>query len=120
MKRSYLAALAGGAALVVVPAWIRYRRDLNAARARLTHVDRRAFPMAWGAVEFAERGSGEPLLVAHGIFQGCDGGLLSVRDPCPDRRVIAPSRFGYLGSTLPPGRRRPTTPTRSRRCSTAS
>jgi pimeloyl-ACP methyl ester carboxylesterase len=103
MRRSYLAALAGGAALVVVPASVRYRRDLNAARARLAQVDRRAFPTAWGAVEFAEQGSGEPLLVAHGIFEGCDGGLLSVRDLCPDRRVIAPSRFGYLGSTLPPG-----------------
>ncbi len=103
MRRSYFAALAGGTALLVVPASVRYRRDLNAARARLAQVDRRAFPTAWGAVEFAERGSGEPLLVSHGIFEGCEGGLLSVPDLCPDRRVIAPSRFGYLGSTLPPG-----------------
>lgn len=102
MRRSYFAALAGGAALVVVPASVRYRRDLNAARARLAQVDRRAFPMARGAAEFAEGGSGEPLLVAHGIFEGCDGGLLRGRDLCPGRRVIAPSRFGYLGSTLPP------------------
>ena len=42
------------------------------------------------------RGGGEPLLGSHGIFQGCDGALLSVRDLAPGRRVIAPSRFGYL------------------------
>jgi pimeloyl-ACP methyl ester carboxylesterase len=39
--------------------------------------------------------------VLHGIFGGCDNGLLSVRDSGPHRRVIAPSRFGYLGSSLP-------------------
>jgi pimeloyl-ACP methyl ester carboxylesterase len=48
------------------------------------------------------RGAGEPLLVSHGIFQGSDGALLSTRDLTQGRRVIAPSRFGYLGSALPP------------------
>ena len=85
-------------AIVAVRLSARYRRDLHAARARLAEVDRRVVPTSWGAVEFAERGSGEPVLVLHGIFHGCDGGLLSVRDLCPDRRVIAPSRFGYLGA----------------------
>jgi pimeloyl-ACP methyl ester carboxylesterase len=37
----------------------------------------------------------------HGIFQNCISGLLSVRGLLTDRRVIAPSRFGYLGSSLP-------------------
>jgi pimeloyl-ACP methyl ester carboxylesterase len=97
-----VAALAGTAAIAIVSGSFRYRRDSNAARSRLAEVDRRVVPTDWGAVEYAERGSGEPLLVLHGIFQGCDGGLLSVRDLCPDRRVIAPSRFGYLGSSLPP------------------
>jgi pimeloyl-ACP methyl ester carboxylesterase len=57
----------------------------------------------YGAVEYAESGSGAPLLVSHGIFHGYDGGLLSVRDTITGRRVISPSRFGYLGSTLPDG-----------------
>ena len=43
-----------------------------------------------------------PVLVVHGIFHNCVGGLLSVRDLFLDRRVIAPSRFGYLGSSMPP------------------
>lgn len=82
---------------------VRYRRDLGAARSRLAAVDRRAVPTNWGPVEYAEQGFGKPLLVLHGIFGGCDSALLGVRDTCPDRRVIAPSRFGYLGSSLPPG-----------------
>src|SRR5688500_13411417 len=52
-------------------------------------------------VEYAERGSGEPVLVLHGIFHNCVGGLFSIRDLFTDRRVIAPSRFGYLGSSMP-------------------
>ena len=48
-------------------------------------------------------GSGEPLLVIHGIFGGCDAGMVSFDDLLDDRRVVAPSRFGYLGSTVPTG-----------------
>ena len=53
-------------------------------------------------VEYAERGTGEPLLISHGIFQGCESALL-FRGLFPGRRIIAPSRFGYLGSDMPPG-----------------
>jgi len=81
---------------------LRYRRDLNAARARLAAVKRHVISTRWGAVEYAERGYGDPVLVVHGIFHNCVGGLLSVRDLFRDRRVIAPSRFGYLGSSMPP------------------
>jgi pimeloyl-ACP methyl ester carboxylesterase len=101
MKRLFFAALTGTA----IPAfWLsrRYRHDMNAARARLAAVDRHVISTRWGAVEYAERGSGEPVLVVHGIFQNCVSGLFSVRDLFADRRVIAPSRFGYLGSSMPP------------------
>jgi pimeloyl-ACP methyl ester carboxylesterase len=92
------AALAGVGAYVVP----RYRHDLREAQRRLDAVDRDTISTPFGAVEYAVRGTGEPLLVSHGIFHGCDGALLSVRDLAPGRRVIAPSRFGYLGSALPP------------------
>jgi pimeloyl-ACP methyl ester carboxylesterase len=78
-----------------------YRRDIAAAQARLDAVARMTVETRFGAVEYADVGAGTPLLVSHGIFHGFDGGLLSVRDTVTDRRVIAPSRFGYLGSTLP-------------------
>ena len=102
MKPSLLAGLAAGVAIPAYGVYLRYRRDMNAFRARLAAVDRHAIPTQWGTVEYAERGSGDPVLVVHGIFHHCAGGLLSVRDLFPGRRVIAPSRFGYLGSSMPP------------------
>lgn len=93
------AALAGLTAFVVS----RYRHDLEAARHRLEMVDREAIPSRCGAIEYVVRGAGRPLLVSHGIFEGCDGALLSVRSLIDGHRVIAPSRFGYVGSDLPPG-----------------
>ena len=100
MKRAALAGLATGVAIPAYGVYRRYRRDMNAARARLAAVDRHVISTRWGGVEYAERGYGDPVLVVHGIFHNCVGGLLSVRD-FPDRRFIAPSRFGYLGSSMP-------------------
>ena len=102
MKASLVAAVGAGMALPAVGVLLRYRRDMNAARARLAAVDRHVVATEWGAVEYAERGQGDPVLIAHGILHNCVGGLLEVRDLLTDRRVIAPSRFGYLGSSLPP------------------
>lgn len=101
MRRLLFTASAGASAVATFLLVVRYHRDLRAARSRLAEVDRRLVATDWGAVEYAERGSGEPLLVLHGIFGGCDEALLDARDLCSDRRVIAPSRFGYLGSSLP-------------------
>lgn len=80
----------------------RYRCDVRAAQERLAGCDRQVVRTALGDIEYVEVGVGEPLLVSHGIFQGCDGVLL-LRDQFPERRVIAPSRFGYLGSSMPAG-----------------
>jgi pimeloyl-ACP methyl ester carboxylesterase len=102
MKPSLVAALGAGVALPAFGLFLRYRRDLNAARARLAAVERHVISTQWGAVEYAERGCGDPVLVVHGIFHNCVGGLLSVHDLLTERRVIVPSRFGYLGSSMPP------------------
>jgi pimeloyl-ACP methyl ester carboxylesterase len=101
MKPLLFGALAAGVAIPAFGLSRRYRRDLNAARARLSAVERHVISTRWGAVEYAERGYGDPVLVVHGIFHNCVGGLLSVRHLFLDRRVISPSRFGYLGSSMP-------------------
>jgi len=54
-------------------------------------------------VEYAGRGTAELVLAIHGVFGGCDQGLLSVGALFPGRRVICPSRSGYLGSSRAPG-----------------
>lgn len=102
-KQVLLAAVGGGSAIAGRRVARRYRLDLAAAYARVTAVDRAAVVTAFGAVEYAERGNGEPLLAIHGFFGGCDSGLQSLRGLADDRRAIAPSRFGYLGSSMPPG-----------------
>lgn len=81
---------------------VRFRRDLAAAQRRLDAVERSVVATRFGPVELAEEGAGDPVLVSHGILHGCDGALLAVRGRLSDRRAIAPSRFGYLGSALPP------------------
>jgi pimeloyl-ACP methyl ester carboxylesterase len=102
--RRVVSALWAAAAAVASGRVIRdYRRDVAAAQARLDAVPRMTVETRHGVVEYAESGAGAPLLVSHGIFHGCDGGLISVRDTVIGRRVISPSRFGYLGSTLPDG-----------------
>jgi pimeloyl-ACP methyl ester carboxylesterase len=102
MTVSLLLTLGAAVAFSAYGLFLRYRRDLNAACARLFAVERHVLSTPWGAVEYAERGSGAPVLVVHGVFQHCVSGLLSVRGLLLDRRVIAPSRFGYLGSSMPP------------------
>jgi pimeloyl-ACP methyl ester carboxylesterase len=94
---------AGAAAALATQVARAYRQDTRAAWSRLDSLDKKVVTTPFGDVEYAETGAGDPVLVSHGIFHGCDGGLLSVRDVLVDRRVIAPSRFGYLGSTVPAG-----------------
>jgi pimeloyl-ACP methyl ester carboxylesterase len=56
----------------------------------------------FGTIEYAEHGAGLPLLFSHPLFGGCDAGIGLAQNYAGDGfRVIAPSRFGYLGSTLP-------------------
>jgi hypothetical protein len=98
MKRSVVAGLAAAVAIPACGVYLRYRRDMNTARTRLAAADRHVISTRWGAVEYAEQRSGEPVLVAHGIFHHCFGGAssrcvtLSSTAEC-----VAPSRFGYLG-----------------------
>jgi 2-hydroxy-6-oxonona-2,4-dienedioate hydrolase len=57
-----------------------------------------------GDIEYLESGSGPAVLVIHGSGGGFDQGELVARAVLGDGfRWIAPSRFGYLRSTLPSG-----------------
>jgi 2-hydroxy-6-oxonona-2,4-dienedioate hydrolase len=83
-----------------------YRRDLAAARRRLTDpsVPVHRLDLPWGTVEHARYGSGPTVLVLHGSAGGWDQGVHAARIRFADERdVVAVSRFGYLGSTLPAG-----------------
>ncbi len=80
-----------------------FARDLTAARARL---DGRSETMetSFGTLEYALMGEGEAVLGVHGAGGGFDQGL-DLTGALAERghRLIVPSRFGYLRSSLPHG-----------------
>ncbi|MBX9778031.1 MAG: alpha/beta hydrolase [Xanthobacteraceae bacterium] len=92
-----LAALViGGAALAII-----YNREINHARASAASGGRIAQTSA-GRIEYAETGSGTALLSIHGSGGGYDQGLAIASELVGDGfRVLAPSRFGYLGTPIP-------------------
>ncbi|MFZ1104820.1 MAG: alpha/beta hydrolase [Hyphomicrobiaceae bacterium] len=93
-------------ALVVVGAasaliFLAYRDELSLAQARVSQ-GARIVSTTSGPIEYAEKGAGIPLLSIHGAGGGYDLGLANVADLVGDDfRVIAPSRFGYLGTPIP-------------------
>src|SRR5689334_16308136 len=79
---------------------LRYKEEL-AARGSATRGSLVAIT-ASGLVEYAEKGSGVPLLSIHGAGGGYDQGLANAAALVGESfRVIAPSRFGYLGTPVP-------------------
>lgn len=80
-----------------------YTQLITAARARLASAPRHTVEGPdFGTVEYADAGSGPPALVSHPLFGGFDVGLGVGRTFLgPQFRIVAPSRFGYLGSSLP-------------------
>ena len=82
-----------------------YRRDIEAARRRLASRKRRILrDPPFGDIEYAEWGEGPPMILSHPLFGGFDVGSGLAETYIGDGyRFIAPSRFGYLGSSLPPG-----------------
>jgi len=92
-----LGVLAAGTGLV----WRDYHRMLDPAWVRTTQ-GRKLIPTRSGAMEYGEAGEGPPLLMIHGTGGGFDQGLAFARRLSEAGwRVIAPSRFGYLGSDFP-------------------
>lgn len=90
--------LATGAAAL---AYTTYRKDIEAAKERID-ADKQLIDSAHGPIEFAESGDGPAVLLIHGAGGGFDQGLDLGRAFLGDQyRVIAPSRFGYLGTPLP-------------------
>ncbi|GIV98808.1 alpha/beta hydrolase [Roseiflexus sp.] len=97
LGKGLIVALVIGAALV----YAAYTRDMRAAEARVA-AGRRLVEATCGAVEYGEQGNGFPVLVLHGAGGGYDQGLLIGELFLGEGyRIIAPSRFGYLGAEIP-------------------
>ena len=80
-----------------------FKADWHAARTRIAAVASSTVETRWGTVEYVDEGDGLPLVVSHGVLGGHD----NIRELVdlwfdPSYRAIGPSRFGYLGSSMPP------------------
>jgi pimeloyl-ACP methyl ester carboxylesterase len=56
--------------------------------------------LSYGNMSYVDAGEGETILSVHGIFGGYDQAYDTCKDFSSDYRIIAPSRFGYLGSDI--------------------
>ncbi len=90
-------------AALVGYAYASYQRDMRDAYDRLTDFRRQSIDTdVGGRLEFVDIGDGEPLLLVHGGVGGFDQALELGRPYIEEGyRCIAPSRFGFLGSTVP-------------------
>ncbi|MDF2921602.1 MAG: alpha/beta hydrolase [Paenibacillaceae bacterium] len=81
---------------------IQFQRDRKAAYKRLEAYPVRTVKTQFGTMSYVDEGSGEAILISHGIFGGYDQGLVSLRGAAGEGyRKISVSRFGYPGSELP-------------------
>jgi pimeloyl-ACP methyl ester carboxylesterase len=75
---------------------------MDTANARIDELGLAGLHTPNGIVRYLDEGDGPPVLLVHGMFGGSDAALRQLRPLVPEGfRVIAPSRFGYLGSALP-------------------
>lgn len=80
---------------------LRYSQDIARARALITK-DAHIAQTSVGPIQYGEKGAGTPLLSIHGAGGGYDQGLANAADLVGSGfRIIAPSRFGYLGTPVP-------------------
>jgi pimeloyl-ACP methyl ester carboxylesterase len=80
-----------------------YKRDLRRDHERVARFAPSVLDTRFGRVEYAQAGDGPPVMVVHGVLGGFDFGVGVGRVNVPaGYRIVSPSRFGFLGSPLPP------------------
>ncbi len=104
MRKTFLWWIFIGLLFVIISGFIWYLLDMKRAYERISGKST-VISSPFGDIEYSAGGnvSGYPVLVIHGGGGGYDQGELIADIVLDDQFYwIAPSRFGYLGSTLPP------------------
>lgn len=76
------------------------KEAVKEARERIASYNARSATLSYGNMTYVDQGAGETILSVHGIFGGFDQAFDTCRDFASDFRIVAPSRFGYLGSDI--------------------
>lgn len=90
-------------AVLVLFISVRYFICINKAEKRINAYKEMSSTLetSYGNMTYIDRGEGEAILVSHGICGGYDQAYDVLKEREDDYRIIAPSRFGYLGSDMP-------------------
>ncbi|MHC1746953.1 MAG: alpha/beta fold hydrolase [Cellulosilyticaceae bacterium] len=78
-------------------------KAVKLGRNRLKTYNAKIAKLSYGNMSYVDRGDGEVILSIHGIFGGYDQAFDTCEDLVNNYRIIAPSRFGYLGSDIQAG-----------------
>lgn len=79
---------------------IRCSIAVKESKERLATYGSKTVQLSYGNMSYIDTGEGETILSVHGIFGGYDQAYDTCKDFSSDYRIIAPSRFGYLGSDI--------------------
>jgi len=74
---------------------------LKNAYQRLETYNANEIELNYGIMTYVDKGDSDVILSIHGISGGYDQALDTIADKVSEYRIIAPSRFGYLGSDIP-------------------
>lgn len=87
-------------AMYLIVQEIRCSIAVKESKERLAAYGAETVHLSYGNMSYVDTGEGETILSVHGIFGGYDQAYDTCKDFSFDYRIIAPSRFGYLGSDI--------------------
>lgn len=87
-------------AIYLIVQGIRCNMAVKEGKERLVTYGAKTANLSYGNMTYVDRGEGEIILSVHGILGGYDQAYDTCKNFSSDYRIIAPSRFGYLGSDI--------------------
>lgn len=100
MKKYILLILITLIVLFLVIFVVKCRMAIRKKTEQLTTYHAESVQLSYGDMTYVDQGEGEVILSVHGIFGGYDQAFETCRNLVSDYRIVAPSRFGYLGSDI--------------------
>ena len=79
---------------------VRCIQGINEAREKINSYKVKTAELSYGPMTYIDEGEGEVILSVHGLFGGYDQAYENVINRIGQNRLLAPSRFGYLGSAV--------------------
>lgn len=87
-------------ALMLAIQAVRCKLAADKSKAHLESYHAKSVDLSYGKMAYIDRGTGVPILSAHGLFGGYDQAYDNLQNLDGRYRIIAPSRFGYPGSDI--------------------